>query len=188
MKRLTVARRRKKFNGSATARVVLALLMGIVFSGCPDILGNHDIARIVPQKSIDRVQMRDSRERVEEILGEPNSVMKGDFPGVLLDYASGTHSGMRVTVFSDVHAGVVSIRAIHPYDGRTPEGHGIGSSREAFLKELGTPSMTHHGEDTITDYYDVASGTFFIKSHPDGVVHTITLHIPTKERIPSTSK
>lgn len=142
----------------------------------------------MPQKSIDGVQMRDSRERVEEILGEPDAVGQGDFPGVSLEYTTDRHAGMDVTVYSDVNAGVVAIRLRHPYDGRTSGRMGIGSSRGGLSRRAGNASKTYHGEDRITNDYAAEGGTFFITSPiDDGLVHTITLHVPVNERIPPAS-
>lgn len=103
-------------------------------------------ARIVMGKSVDGVKVGDSTGTVVRKLGQPSSIILGDFPGFMYEYTQSEHAGMFVTISTDSSfgglVGVVYVKVVSPYSGTTKDGVGIGTSRDIARKFLGSPNSS----------------------------------------------
>ena len=110
---------------------------------------------IVPGVCIDGVKLGDSREQVEKLLGEPSGGGLAD--GLYRAWRTysyrppGRTDGLGFSIYfieeKDLSWGPVDMLQVHePYDGKTPEGIGIGSTLEETLKVYGEPDYSAENE------------------------------------------
>src|SRR5690625_3396733 len=106
---------------------------------------------IVPGVCIDGVKLGDSRERVKQLLGEPSG--GGIADGLYRAWRTysyrppGRTDGLGFSILfienEDLSLGPVDmLKAHYPYEGKTPEGIGIGSKLSDVLQAYGEPDFT----------------------------------------------
>jgi hypothetical protein len=147
-------------------RTALAAVATVLcfLQGCEDIGGPPP--RIVLGESIDGVVLGDTYDRVIKLHGEPTgfSIIDGLFRGWygLYYYTSPVNNRGALGVWvvsADLNPAIqdhVDILIVEPpYEGRTREGIGIGSTRADVLRALGPPasSMTLNSGDELESYF-----------------------------------
>lgn len=172
---------------------IVALLLWGAWAGCELLGTNHGDqspaeARIVPPDSVEGVPLGASKQEVEAKLGpfEINGLADGFFrnwyTASFFTSEESSTDGLRLSFIEEI-AGpdefrvgpldAFSIRA--PYDGRTKEGIGIGSSPASVLEAFGEP---FRGDTTggpgvsprIRYTYCFSSGRYFTISFRDDAV------------------
>lgn len=122
---------------------------------------NFGDGRIIPGKSIDGVELGDSRETVILKLGE-SSTSGGLTDGIYRawytdEYVKGPSAGLEVSYIElENQAGPADmIGVLSPYNGKTKEGIGIGSTFNDVRKIYGTPDHTYSkpAEQFVFDSY-----------------------------------
>jgi hypothetical protein len=132
---------------------------------------------IVPGESIDGVRLGDSRERVEKLLGEPSGIGWADGMRGWRTYrykppeTEGGGLGILFIEEEDLSWGPVdAFNVDKPYDGKTPQGIGIGSTLEEIIEAYGEPDDIP--EDVIVDGTHRLQHTYCF----DSVKFTIGMH------------
>lgn len=148
---------------------------------CDNGVAPNDNDRIVLYESVDGVRIGDDAAMVIRKLGQPSSVVQGDFPGVRFEYHDGVHATMNIVIYDPtaIPSGVVSLAVFAPYSGKTEEGIGIGSTHQEVLEGLGEPSVHHQSTDSTSwdDYNNVKY--LFIFGYVDNRVKSIQFGLRT---------
>jgi hypothetical protein len=163
----------------------------LLFASCSNPVGSTQTADcgpgvIIPGVCIDGVKLGDSRERVEELLGEPSGIGWAD--GVYRGWRSyrykppgteGTGLTIRFFIEKDGSWGPVDmLRLAEPYDGgKTPENIGLGSTFKEVRQAYGEPDYIseHPGNNSIqSSYYYCINSRRFALGGLDGVVERIS--------------
>lgn len=147
-------------------------------------------ARIIPGKSVDGVNLGDSRETVEAKLGKPTSI--GWLDGLYRSwrhytYNDGPHAGLTIA-FIDYGAsyGPVDMLSIEKsYTGKTKEGIGIGSSPNMVHQTYGTPRkiISNLEDGWIVDFYCSANKKLEVHYYKDSLVTGMSIgyFLPTPQ-------
>ena len=129
-----------------------ALTLSIIFcigvTGCEDYGGPPP--RIVLWESIDGVRLGDTREQVVRVLGQPSVIgymdgatMSWDVLYYYWDPSNGNGSLRVEVITAAMQPGIVDhvsgLGVRDPYEGKTRDGLGLGSSRSDVLRILGPP-------------------------------------------------
>lgn len=162
----------------ADALVVAGLFIAAALSlhaGCrKQVEGPEGVA----SARIDGVALGDTRERVEALLGEPDlgGVADGLYRSWFqFSYLKGPHAGLTVLLLDEGQGfGPVDVLEVAiPYDGRTKEGIGLGSTVEEVHAAYGLPRVTQPlREGRTMDLYCFGDKELEIHSG-DGRVETI---------------
>lgn len=133
-------------------------------------------ARIVFGESIDGIKIGLDTTAVVQQLGRPHEIAIGDFPGVAYLYTSGKYEGLSLAIWTETMQGVQSVSIAAPYEGKSADGVGIGSSREAVLQLLGLPDSSGAGAaaDRLVDLYLFEEIKFGIV-YQTGVIRSIAM-------------
>ena len=126
---------------------------------------------IVINEGIDGVRFGDDEATVKRKLGQPSSIMIGDFNGVGYEYTTGRYAKMYVGIYSPTAtpSGVFSISVTSPYPGTTKEGIGIGSRRASVLDIFGQPAVHNQADSTSWDRYEFGAHLFLLEYRNDFV-------------------
>lgn len=132
--------------GMIAAWVLLVLSCSNPLNSSKEDLGGPGI--VIPGESVDGVKLGDTRDRVEEILGPHSNIGWGD--GItrgwrIYQYKPPGSEGLGLTI-SFIYQGedkswgpVDKLTAHKPYEGKTPDGIGIGSTLGEVRKAYGEP-------------------------------------------------
>lgn len=147
---------------------------------------------IIPGESIEGVKLGDSREEVEAMLGSPSNTGWAD--GLYRSHYAYSYyppgiAGLGLSIYfiiEEDHAwGPVDVLTAHaPYEGRTPEGLGIGSSlydvREAYGKpDFSSGQVFQDGGIDSSYTYCIDDIKFYIGTVDDSVdVFSISPFVP----------
>jgi hypothetical protein len=155
--------------------LIPVLLLSMIWVGCSLLGFDTEEARIVFGDSIEGVHIGDSKEEVLKTLGEPDHMLRGDFPGVSLRYEQGKLAGMAVTIWTETGDGVKHVRVAAPYDGATGAGLGIGSPRSEVHEQIGQPDRTNRNtQGNISDTY-AYDEMYFVVTYRRGRVVRISM-------------
>jgi len=144
--------------------LMVFLLLLLSFISCKDneveSEGEGGNGIIVPGKSIEGINLGDSKDIVEQKLGNPSA--KGWTDGIYrswlnYEYEKGSHSGLSIDFIDDNNSyGPVDVLTVRtPYNGKTKEGIGIGASLNNVHKIYGKPKneLLQSEAHWIADFY-----------------------------------
>ena len=144
----------------------LSVCLAIVFtiSSCQDmgfqVPEEGGVGIIVPGKSIEGISLGESKEDVEQQLGEPSA--KGWTFGVyrgwrFFQYREGLHAGLSIEFidYGPSYGPVDLLSALSPYSGKTKEGIGLGSALIFVRQTYGIPrnTLSKPERNWIADFY-----------------------------------
>ena len=145
-------------------KLSLCLAIAFTISSCQDmgfeVPEEGGVGIIVPGKSIEGISLGESKEDVEQQLGEPSA--KGWSSGLyrgwrVYEYRDGPHAGLSVEFIDNGNSyGPVDVlSALSPYNGKTKEGIGLGSALNIVRQTYGTPrnSLSQPEQHWIADFY-----------------------------------
>jgi len=118
---------------------LLVLVLAAMIASCDSQEPEPKEPGIVLGKSIAGVELEMDSTDVLEILGEPDEIIHGDFPGVIYEYTTGDVATLEVE-FSGLPqfgTGVAAVCATSPYEGETESGLGLGSLRKQVFAQIG---------------------------------------------------
>jgi hypothetical protein len=172
-------------SGARFRPLLVLLLVGLAFGAC-DLAGEeaNDEGRIVPGRSVDGVPLGADTLQARSALGLPNAVERGS-GYVIYRYLQGRHAGFSIhfgmTEFRQ-HDGTTSFALSSPYGGRTREGVGIGSTRDAVMEAFGMPDFSSVGSSGfVHDRYESEDArTAFVYDAGDRVLN-ITMNGPLSD-------
>jgi len=145
------------------------LFLVLIIAGCDQgVESDKMLGRIAIDDNIDGVRLGDDSISVTQKLGNPNSIVLPATPSMIYMYTEGIHANKSVVIY--YKKGVTQISVSPPYQGKTWDGIGIGSSRTYVISKLGMPS----GE--IQDYDRYVFEKSILLIHYDSVfVHSLSM-------------
>ena len=134
-------------------------------AGCAkSIEPDTSLGRIIINDNIDGVKLGDNDTTVIQKIGEPSSKIFPAFPALIFAYNQGVHATMSTIIYyqNATPSGVRSITVSSPYQGKTQEGIGIGSSRNYVVSKLGNPTESVKVDGVLFDRYVLEKSIFEI--------------------------
>jgi len=142
------------------------LFLVLIIAGCDQgVESDKMLGRIAIDDNVDGVRLGDDSIAVTQKLGNPNSVVLPATPSMIYMYTEGIHATMSVVIY--YNKGVTQISVSPPYQGKTWDGIGIGSSRTYVISKLGDPAEDIPDYDLNIDRYVFGKSLLLI--HYDSV-------------------
>ena len=136
---------------------------------------NQKDGRIVFGSNIDGIKIGDDSSTVISVLGKPDNVGIGDFPGVSFEYTVGEYAGMSIVIWTETGEGVKSVWVSNSYSGKTATLIGIGSTREELHQSYRQPDQVFDTDTGIYIYNKFQNKNRFIVRYSENKIVEIIM-------------
>ncbi|MCX6134951.1 MAG: hypothetical protein NTU47_14155 [Ignavibacteriales bacterium] len=135
-----------------------------------------ELGRIVLNQGVDGVVFKDDSATVVRKLGRPNRWWRNGPTNLVLIYDQGPHAMlyMDIDLTETPHAGFYRMDLMPPYEGKTSNGIGLGSTREEAWSKLGKPTLAEETSFGWRDTY-YSGGVFTYFEYEGGVVSHVRM-------------